>query len=234
MTKLARDTRDAQAISDLYNTVLSEVSVDYNRPMAAQIYQAIRRAIVQNKLPPGTPIFEAKFSEVIGVSRTPLRAALQQLAKEDLIETRPQVGSIVAPIDREKISSAVFCRSALETAVVRHLVAQPSFDPKPFRRILAQQQEFSTSDDYVGFFDVDEGFHALLAESAGVPEAWQLIRSRKTHVDRARLSLQSAIPGRAAAAYQEHLGIIEAIEHGDADLAANLMNKHVRSVLDII
>lgn len=231
MAKIARETH---SIGELYSEALSNVRVDYSRPMASQIYESMRKAIVQNRLAPGTPIFEAKFSEVIGVSRTPLRAALQQLAKEGLVETRPQVGSIVASIDRQKIVSAVFCRSALETAVVRRLADLKTFDAKPFRRILALQEEYSARDDYIGFFDVDETFHSLLAQTAGVPEAWQLILSSKTHVDRARLSLQSAIPGRAATAYEEHLGILEAIEQSDPDLAAKRMDKHVRSALDII
>lgn len=231
---MAKAMRDAQTIGGMYAQMLASVRVDLSRPMAVQIYEAMRRAIVQNQLAPGTPIFEAKFSEVLGVSRTPLRAALQQLAKEGLIETRPQVGSIVAPIDRQKIVSAVFCRSALETAVVRRLADLRGFDARPFRRILDRQQEYSDRDDYLGFFELDEAFHSRLAEAAGVPEAWQLILSSKTHVDRARLSLQSAIPGRAATAYQEHLGIMDAIEAGDPDLAAQRMDRHCRSALDII
>lgn len=231
MAKMSQDTR---SVGELYADALSQVRIDYSRAMAPQIYEAMRRAIVQNRLTPGTPIYEAKFSEVIGVSRTPLRAAMQHLAKEGLVETRPQVGSIVAPIDQKKIVSAVFCRSALETAVVRRLADLKTVDSRPFLRVLDQQKDFSARDDYIGFFEVDEKFHSLLAEAAGVPEAWQLVLSNKTHVDRARLSLQSSIPGRAAIAYQEHLGIIEAIDMGDPELAAQRMDKHVRSALDII
>src|SRR5690606_35884829 len=143
---------------------------------------AMRRIIVQNRIEPGTPIYEAKFSEILGVSRTPLRAAMQQLAKEGLVETRPQVGSIVALIDRQRIVSAVFCRSALETAVVRRLALLPSLDVKAFDSVLALQEQHSARDDYVAFFEADEKFHALLAEAAGVPEAWQLVLSSKTHV----------------------------------------------------
>ena len=231
---MAQMLQDTKTVGELYAVAMSDVRIDYGRPMAPQIYEAMRKMIVQNRLTPGTPIYEAKFSEVIGVSRTPLRAAMQQLAKEGLVETRPQVGSIVAPIDRKKILSAVFCRSALETAVVRRLADLKTVDTRPFLRILDQQEDFSARDDYIGFFDLDEKFHLLLAETAGVPEAWQLVLSSKTHVDRARLSLQSSIPGRAATAHREHVGIVEAIEKGDAELAAKRMDEHVRSALDII
>lgn len=231
---MVKFSEDREPVEKVYSEALSGISINYGQPMAPQIYAAMRTVIMQNKIAPGTPIYEAKFAEIIGVSRTPLRAAMQQLAKEGLVETRPQVGSIVALIDRQKIASAVFCRSALETAVVKRLAETKDFDPKPFARVLALQESFSARDDYIGFFEVDEQFHSLLAQRANVPEAWQLVLSSKTHVDRARLQLQSAIPGRAAIAYREHLGIMEAIEAGDSALAAERMNNHVRSALDIV
>lgn len=231
MTKVMDDRR---SVEERYVEALGDARIDFTRSMAPQIYDLMRKIIVQNRIGPGTPIYEAKFAEIIGVSRTPLRAAMQQLAKEGLVETRPQVGSIVAPIDQKKIFSAVFCRSALETAVVRRLAGMRPFDIGPFLNVLALQEQCSSRDDYIGFFEVDERFHALLAEVAGVPEAWQLVLSSKTHVDRARMRLQSAIPGRAGIAYREHLDIIESIKAGDVELAVQCMDKHVRSALDII
>jgi DNA-binding GntR family transcriptional regulator len=211
-----------------------QARIDYTAPMAPQIYEILRHAIIENRIAPGAPIYEAKLAEVLGVSRTPLRSALQQLAKENLIETRPQVGSIVAPVDERKIFSAVFCRSALETAVIRRLTTIRDADLSRLNRILALQAECTSRDDYVAFFEFDEEFHALLAELAGVPEAWRLVLANKSHVDRARLHLQSAIPGRAAAAYEEHLMIVNAVRAGDAELAAQLMDRHITSALDVI
>lgn len=231
---MARIMQGEKAIEELYAEAITGSRIDYGKSMAPQIYALLRSAIIQNRIAPGTPIYEAKFAEIIGVSRTPLRAAMQQLSKEGLVETRPQVGSIVAPIERKKILSAVFCRSALETAVVRRLAETRPLDTSRFAKVLALQAECTARDDYIAFFEFDEEFHALLAEIAGVPEAWQLVLSSKTHVDRARLRLQSAIPGRAAVAYQEHLQILDAIKSGDAELAVQKMNNHVRSALDVI
>lgn len=223
-----------KAIEQVYAEAISGARIDFGQSMAPQIYALLRNAIIQNRLVPGTPIYEARFAEIIGVSRTPLRAAMQQLSKEGLVATRPQVGSIVAPIEQQKILSAVFCRSALETAVVRRLAEMKPVETHRLAQVLALQAECTARDDYIAFFEFDEQFHALLAEMAGVPEAWQLVLSSKTHVDRARLRLQSSIPGRAAIAYREHLTILDAIKAGDAELAVQSMDKHVRSALDII
>ncbi len=222
------------SVEQVYTQAFAGTKIDFSRPMSPQLYSIIRLAIIQGRIPPRTPIYEAKFGEIIGVSRTPLRAALQQLAKEGLVETRPQVGSVVAPIDRRKIVSSVFCRSALETAVVRRLAQIEDIDYSRINQILAVQAECTARDDYNSFFPADEEFHALLAQLAGVPEAWQLVLSSKTHVDRARLQLQAAIPGRAAIAYRQHLRIVEAIKAHDEEGAAKLMEKHVNSALDIL
>lgn len=222
------------SVEDVYTTAFDGVSVDFGMPISPQLYSIIRLAIIEGRIPPKTPIYEAKFSEIIGVSRTPLRAALQQLAKEGLVETRPQVGSVVAAIDRRKILSSVFCRAALETAVVRRLVQTPNLDLSRLNPVLAAQAECTSRDDYSGFFPADERFHAMLAEMAEVPEAWQLVLSSKTHVDRARMQLQASIPGRAEVAYRQHLAIIEAIKEGDEEKAVQCMDNHVHSALDIL
>ena len=236
MTEIARRMPSDPSSSDQASSSpgLGAEKIRRDAPISPQVYALLRAAIIQSRLRPGAQIFEARLAERLGVSRTPLRAALQLLTKEGLIETRPQVGSIVAPVDPKKIHSAVFCRSALETAVVRRLAAMQKPDLDRLSRILALQAECTARDDYLAFFEVDEEFHRLLAELADVPEAWALVLSNKSHVDRAWLGLQSANPGRAAIAYREHLLIVDAIRNKDADLAADLMHRHVTSALDIV
>jgi DNA-binding GntR family transcriptional regulator len=221
------------SVEQIYVDALHGNTIELTGPMSPQVYTVLRQAIIQGRLPPGSAIFEAKLADIMGVSRTPLRSALQQLAKEGLVVTRPQVGSIVAPVDKKKIFSAVFCREALETATVKRLVDIGTFNRSRFARIIAIQAECVERDDYFAFFDVDEEFHELLAEQAGVPEAWQLVLSNKTHVDRARMQLQSEIPGRARTAYKQHLDILDALGKGDASAAVAHMRYHVTSPLDI-
>ncbi|ODT82225.1 MAG: hypothetical protein ABS76_08170 [Pelagibacterium sp. SCN 64-44] len=207
--------------------------VDRLRPIAPQVYALLREAIIDSRLPPGAPIHEPDLARALSVSRTPLRSALQQLASEGLVETRPQVGSIVAPLNVAEVIEAVFCRSALECEVVRRL-SQMSVPQERFRRVMRDQYETALRDDYLAFYRVDEEFHGLLAEMAGVPSAWRLVQSVKPHVDRARLDLMGSIAGRSLAAYNEHVAILGAIMAGDGDLAAHRMHDHVMTVFDAL
>lgn len=220
-------------LDEIYRRV-ADKGIDFSEPISPQIYTILRQAIIQNTIGPGTPIYESKFAEALGVSRTPFRAALQQLVNEELVETRPQVGSVVTMIDGKKVFSAIFSRRAIERAIVKRLAGLEMRQMDSLSHLLNRQAECTDRDDYVGFFELDDAFHSRLAEMAGVPEAWRLVVLSKTHVDRARLHLQSAIPGRAAMAYREHLSIIDAIRNGDADRAASLMDSHVGSVMDIL
>jgi DNA-binding GntR family transcriptional regulator len=210
---------------------LAGIEVDRGRSIGPQIYQALRHRIVDGRLPGGAPIHENDIAELCRVSRTPLRAALQQLVGEGLILTRPQVGSIVAPRDRARFLEALFVRSAIERQVAS-LLAVSGLDETALAPIMDRQAIAARDDDYAAFFDADEDFHALLADMAGVPNAWQLVQSVKAHVDRERFILMSSIRGRSAKAYRDHLAILDAIRSGDAERAGQEMDSHVQSVLN--
>lgn len=211
---------------------LSAVRIARTEPIAPQIYAVLRQMIVDNRLPPGSVLSETVLAGQLDVSRTPLRAALQQLAAEGLIETRPQVGSVVAPLDSGRLEEAVFMRSALEEAVVRRL-AERGLDPRALGDSFDMQEQLAARDDYARFFVADEAFHADLARLAGVPNAWRLVQSVKGHVDRQRFRLMSGIPMRSQRAYRDHRAIVARIVDGDGEGAALAMREHVHSVLDL-
>ncbi|MCB1493694.1 MAG: GntR family transcriptional regulator [Rhodobiaceae bacterium] len=211
--------------------VLSGAAIDRTRAIAPQIYAALRARIIDNTLPPGAHLSESEIARSLGISRTPLRAALQQLAGEGLLIIQPQVASVVAPLDEGRLREAVFVRIAIEEAVVRRL-AGTGIDDAALAPVLASQQVAAERDDYATFFVHDETFHAMLAEQAGVPNAWGLVQSMKAHVDRQRLRLTKSIPGRSLRAYRMHLAILDHIRSGDGEAAARAMRDHINSVLD--
>ena len=206
--------------------------IDRSAPATPQIYDLLRARIVDKRLPPGARISEVELAASLGVSRTPLRAALQQLAFEGLISTRPQVGSVVAELDEARLNEAVLIRAAVEEAVVRRL-AETGADLGTLVALLASQEKAATADDYESFFELDEAFHAALSEIADMPNAWRLVQSVKGHVDRQRYSMLGVIPMRSKRAYLEHLKVLDRIRAGDADGAATAMRSHVASVLEL-
>ena len=209
-----------------------QTGLDLTKPIPPQLYEILRQRIVDNTLQPGERISEACLAQEFNVSRTPLRAALQQLATDGLVSVRPQVGTLVAGLDAGQLNEAVFIRAALECAVVETL-AGSAVDFRELDLILAQQAAAAEADDFAIFFRHDESFHAKLAELAGTPTAWKLVQSVKGHVDRQRYSMMAGIPMRSRRAYDEHLLIMDRIRNGDVAGAAKAMADHVASVLEL-
>lgn len=214
------------------NMRVLQTGLDLTKPIPPQLYEILRQRIVDNTLQPGERISEACLAQEFNVSRTPLRAALQQLATDGLVSVRPQVGTLVAGLDVGQLNEAVFIRAALECAVVETL-AGSAVDFRELDLILAQQAAAAEADDFATFFRHDESFHAKLAELAGTPTAWKLVQSVKGHVDRQRYSMMAGIPMRSRRAYDEHLLIMDRIRNGDVAGAAKAMADHVASVLEL-
>jgi DNA-binding GntR family transcriptional regulator len=213
-------------------TLLYSREIDHAFPIAPQVYSYLRACIVDNRLPPGAKISEASLADTLNISRTPLRAALQKLATEGLVNTRPHVGTAVAKLDVAQLHEAVFIRAALEAAVVRKL-AEMKADLSTLNPIMEIQKRAAERDDYAAFFVQDETYHAELARIAGVPDAWRLALSIKGHVDRQRYILMAGIAKRSLRAYEEHIKILKEIRSSDADAAARTMHDHVNSVLEL-
>lgn len=213
------------------DAALDDIRIDRTKAITPQIYEALRRRIVDNRLPAGAYLSENEIARCCDISRTPLRAALQQLAGEGLIIVRPQVGSVVAPFDEARLREAVFIRCAIEEAVVRRL-AETGIDETELAPVLAAQEEAAGRDDYMTFFRHDERFHEALARMAGVPNAWHLVQSVKAHVDRRRLKLMSTITGRSMQAYRDHVALLERIRAHDPEGAAQVIRAHIDSVFE--
>ena len=213
-------------------TPLPSSDIDHTASIAPQVYDYLRSRIVDNRLPPGARISEAPLASKLKISRTPLRVALQQLATEGLITTRPQGGSIVAEFDNAQLHEAVLIRGALEVAVVQRL-AESKADLTSLESIMAVQERAAQLDDYATFFVQVEAFHAELARLADMPRAWKITHSIKGHVDRQRYTMMACIPKRSQRAFEEHLKIIKEIRSGSPSGAASARRDHVNSVLEL-
>jgi DNA-binding GntR family transcriptional regulator len=199
---------------------------------AAQRLEAeLKRAIVTLELRPGTRLSEADIADRHGVSRQPAREALIGLSRMRLVEVLPQRGTVVTKISVSRLMQARFVREAVETAVVRR--ACEAFDRDARERIdgfLELQERFAAAGDHDTFQRYDELFHVALAEGAGCPLAWEVVRDIKTHMDRlCQLTLFDA--PTMLALVEQHRAIMAAIDSGDGDGAAAAMRQHLTEIL---
>jgi DNA-binding GntR family transcriptional regulator len=200
--------------------------LDRRLPVADQVYDALRAAIVRVHLLPGTSISENSISRQFGVSRTPIRAAIQRLAEEGLIDVYPQQGSFVAPIKLGGIGDAHFVRRALEVAVLRETakIWSPAMSAAA-HAVPAKQQVLLDAGDLDAFHAADEEFHHLLMSFANREGVWTTISAAWTRLSRFMRLFGG--PDRLPLVIEEHLAIIDALDAGNAAEAEARLVTHM-------
>ena len=197
----------------------------------AQVYAMALEEIVALEFRPGQPLSEKELSLRYGISRTPVREALIQLADDGLVEIYPQAGTFVAHISIQGVTEAQFIREALETAALRRAIGQ--LEPADIRRLeenVRRQREANDANDVETFYILDEAFHQALVERSGFPGVWRIAQRAKVHLNRARrLSLPAV--STIGELIDQHAEILERVAARDADAAEAALTRHLRMVL---
>ena len=210
-------------------------------PTGRGVYDNLRDKIVKLDLPPGTPLLRAELAETYGVSLTPLRDALQQLAKEGLVRIFPQSRTLVTPIDIGAIREAQFMRIALETEVVRQLADHIAPDDQTrLRSIVALQASIGQQPgDIPTFQELDEVFHQALFVAARHVQSQRVMRSHAGHLERLRRLHLDDIDdaGRVnnnQAVVSGHTAVLDAIDAHDPEAAMTAMRQHLQRTVNRI
>lgn len=199
--------------------------------VADAAYRTLRRAIVTMVLPPGERLSEQELANRLAISRQPVREALLRLRAVELVEVRPKSGSFVARISVSAVQVAQFVREAVESAIARRAgCGLPAAEAARLDDNLARQRAAAAARNSELFFQLDEEFHRLLAQSVGCGQAWKTIEDSKAHMDRVRyLSLPDATP--LDRLIGQHAAIVEGIAATDPEAAAAAMQRHLREIV---
>jgi GntR family transcriptional regulator, rspAB operon transcriptional repressor len=209
-------------------------ALDRTRQVAPQIAEILRDRILKLELAPQTVLSRAAIQLEFGVSQTPVRDALQQLADEGLVQIFPQSSTVVSPIDTEQARQAHFLRSAIEIEAVQKLtVARDAQLLRALRRTIANQKEFCEAEDFESFDNEDRLFHKALYDAAGISTLWALVRRHSVHIDRLR-RLNLPRPGKMQSVLADHAAITDAMEMGDPAAASVALRKHLSGTIALI
>jgi GntR family transcriptional regulator, rspAB operon transcriptional repressor len=211
---------------------LMSVAVRARRgPARTHVYPAIRDAIVAAELEPGRQLSENELAALLGVSRTPIREALQRLREERLVEVVPQLGTFVTRISTGAVGDAQFVREALECAAIREATVRArERDVEALEAIVARQDETREVADFDRFYELDDELHRALCDLSGHGIAWSLSQRAKGHLNRIRrLSLPE--PGYLSEMISEHRTVVAAVAAHDPDAAEEALRHHLRMVL---
>lgn len=189
--------------------------------------EAIEEMIAVGKLAPGQHLDETELSNEFGVSRTPIREALIQLASMGVVVVRPRRGAVVAEIGPQQLVEMFEVMSELEAMCGR--LAARRMSPAEQASLLAAHQackaarDANDPDDY---YYKNEAFHDAIY--AGSHNAFLAEQTRSLH---RRLKpyrrLQLRVRDRITNSYGEHEAIVRAIIDGDGERTAELLRGHI-------
>jgi len=198
--------------------------------IGAQLHRILRAAIIRGELVPGQAISEIEMSKKFAISRQPVREAFIKLGEERLIEVLPQRGTYIRKISVKEVLDARHLREVIEVSIVREVAEKHDAALiKTLRSLIAEQRKVKHGDNQA-FLLLDEEFHRTLALHAGREYMWRVTESIKAQMNRVRfLTFDSATPMPQLT--DEHSGVVDAIEAGNANLAAQRMEHHLRALL---
>lgn len=208
--------------------------------MAANIYEILKGEIISGKRRPGEVFEEKVFAGQLGVSRTPVREAVLQLAREGLLVVMPRRGTMVSNISMEDIRQLYEARRILEPQIMR--IAAKRAEKKGletwkafFERQKKQLQEGGELPKFPGETetqicpDADAAYHLFLAESTGNRYILKQMEELMTQTQRIRNLSNVQRKNRYQASIEEHIRMTEALQREDGEQAAEEVLCHLRN-----
>lgn len=194
--------------------------------LTQQAYRHIRDEIIQGKLDGRQHLTENYFAERFGISKSPVREALNRLESEGLITIVPRRGAFVAELSIHDIEEIFELREALESMVVRDAVLNDKLLAH-IRSTVISAQQFREENDKANYIRADASFHTTLVDASSNSRLKKILENMRNQmlIVRTRtfeLSSHTSV--------KQHLGILEALEEGNRERAAKLMAEHIRTV----
>jgi DNA-binding GntR family transcriptional regulator len=194
----------------------------------------LRLLIVRGDFAPGQQLLEADLSDALGVSRTPLREALKQLASEGLVELRLNRTAIVAPLRRDELTELFEALSGIERCAAE--LAATRMEPRDLEQLEALQASIEWHHgrgEMRHYFEINQQIHRAIVGFArnGVLKATHDVLLPRA--ERARFFGLSVL-GRWDESVRDHQEILEALKAGDASRAGQLLGHHVRRTGEVV
>lgn len=201
--------------------------IERPRSLTQSALTQIRDAIVAGDLELGRPLSERALSEMLHISKTPVREALAQLRLEGLVRIYPRRGACVFSLSAQEVVEICELRQALESAALRYAVERGG---EAFRSALAATVEAmraaKAAGDRKAYLRQDTAFHACFCQHSGnalMAQTYSLyvgkIAALRTHL--------SHKPHHVELSFAEHAAMLEAIARNDVEAALAILDVHI-------
>ena len=195
--------------------------------LAKMAYESIRNSILASQWKIGELYNEKAIAADLGISRTPVREALLELASQDLIIFLPRRGLMVNRFNRRDVDEIFELRKAIELAAVEKITnASAPLDLFDIEESLFKQRKAAKEKNYLAFMEADRLFHTSFSELTNNRRLIAIVENLRDMIHLMGYKALS-LEGRALVVIEEHQKIFEAVKKGRPDEARQAMAYHL-------
>lgn len=215
-------------------TLCEFLDMSKNVPLKDVVFSAFKEAIASGRIPAGTPINEKQLAAALHISRTPIRAALDQLAEEQLVERKQGSGIIVRGISERDADEVFEIRSVLEvlaTTKAAHNMNEKDFED--LRELLEHGQRLNAAGDIDGVIQNMDDFNTFIYTKANSPRLQSIIVPLQAYATYFR-DVSNREENRRSKALEEHWGIYLAMRFGPEKKIEQTVREHLHTAYSYV
>jgi len=202
--------------------------------LSKMAYEAIRQSILSGQWLVGELYNEKAIAADLGISRTPVREALLELASQDLIIFMPRRGLMLNRFTRSDVDEIFELRKAIELASVEKLAnISPIPDLLAIEESLLKQRKAEKQKDYIAFMDADRMFHTSFSTLTGNQRIISILKNIRDMIHVMGVNALS-LKGRAVKVIEEHQVIFKTVKEGNAKEARRAMAYHLDQSMEAV
>ena len=207
------------------------------KPMRDVIYEHLRKAIIRGELKADATFTDGEIADEYGVSRTPVREAVQKLEAEGYIERVPMRGNRICSVSPYELANSFAIRKALETLAVRYAAVRIADEELDRMHTLLTEADAAFA-EYAGdelldrFFPIVKKFNKITFEACGSERLAELVWAQREVFDR-YMVMRIILPNRINKSLSRRKLLYEALAAHDPERAAAVWTEHLDESFDI-
>ena len=202
------------------------------KSLEEQVYLQLEEEILCGIYKKGDTLTETSISKRIGVSRTPVRSALQRLGEEGLIELVPNKCAVVVGVTVDDLIDTYRIRMRLEGLATAMATSHLSEDDKErLKEAMELSEYYMKKQDTEQLKELDTTFHSTIYQASGNRMLNKILSELHRNI-RTYRKLSLTMPGRLEASIKEHREILEAMLAGDCDKADRLTSMQIERAMN--
>lgn len=197
------------------------------QPYKYQVYDEIKRGILKGQYMPGDVLTERKLSDEMGISRTPIREAMQMLAHDGWLVMETYKGAVVREFDLEYVLEVLKIRKSLEMLAVEDAVLNVTDrDLEDLEEIARCQRDMLNHYDEYDYIEMDRKFHQKIYELSHNRTLQSLLNNFNDIISFFGIRALKQ-KERKITTMEEHQKILDAVKSRDAGAAVHAMEEHM-------